>query len=313
LIAHYKPLSIWRITDGKAGHDAQSLGLVAALAGLTSSQTHEIKVPPVSETLSGLLARKFSAGDRLPNPDLIIGAGHQTHLPMLCAKRARAGRTIVLMRPSLPVAWFDLCFIPRHDLPPRRANVQTTRGALNNIVPSTKKDAGKGLILIGGPSRHFHWKETGLILQVLRILEDTTVHWSITDSARTPDSTRQLLKTLRNNNLTYTPSAETGQGWVAAQLAVASRTWVSVDSVSMVYEALTSGTAVGLLNVPIKKSNRIADAARQLAEEGLVTRFEDWAGGRKLETPRPVFNEASRCAQQVLQYFSLPMIGPGAG
>jgi uncharacterized protein len=301
-----KPITIWRITDGKAGHDAQSLGLVTAIARLTPSRIHTIETPPPTGAMLGLLTRKFRAGDTLPAPDLIVGAGQSTHLPMLCARHARGGRAIVLMRPSLPTAWFDLCFIPEHDRPRHSANIQSTRGALNTIVPSQDKDPHKGLILIGGPSRHYLWDEHALLSQIRRIIEDASVHWQITDSARTPDSTRRALSALAFSNLLYIPCAATGPGWVSKQLMDASITWVTEDSVSMLYEALTSGSAVGVLHIPAIKSSRLVAATSQLTKDKLVVRFDDWANGQDLTTTQAGLNEADRCAQLVLQHFCLP-------
>lgn len=254
----------------------------------------------------GLLTRKFRAGDTLPAPDLIVGAGHSTHLTMLCARHARGGRTIVLMRPSLPGAWFDLCFIPEHDRPRHSANIRFTRGALNTIQPSPDKDPHKGLILIGGPSRHYRWDEQALLTQIRRILEDVSVHWQITDSARTPDSTRRALSSLAYSNLVHIPCAATGPGWIAKQLTDASITWVTEDSVSMLYEALTSGTAVGVLNMPANKSSRLVAAISQLAKDKLIVRHDDWARGQELVTTQAGLHEADRCARLVLQHFCLP-------
>ena len=72
----------------------------------------------------------------LPTPDLLLGAGHHTHLSLLAARRIRGGKVVVLMRPSLPPGLFDLCLIPEHDAPPARPNVLATRGALNRIQPA---------------------------------------------------------------------------------------------------------------------------------------------------------------------------------
>ncbi|NIO88165.1 MAG: nucleoside-diphosphate sugar epimerase, partial [Candidatus Aminicenantes bacterium] len=79
----------------------------------------------------------------------IIGAGHGTHFPMLCAQRARGGKTIVIMKPGLPYSWFDYCLIPEHDKPPRKKNIITTRGAINTITPTNNHSIDQGMIMIG--------------------------------------------------------------------------------------------------------------------------------------------------------------------
>lgn len=302
-----KPLTIWRITDGKAGHDTQSLGLTTAMSVLTPCRIHDIKVPPRLGLWPGLLTRDFNAGKGLPDPDLIIGAGHQTHLVMLLAKAARGGRAVVLMKPSLPTSWFDLCLIPEHDKPPQQNNILPTCGALNTIVPSTAKEPGHGLLLIGGPSRHYNWDEATLLAQINRILDDISVRWTLTDSPRTPASTRRSFANLHRDNLLYRPYADTSRDWLAQQLSDSAVAWVTEDSVTMLYEALTAGAAVGVLSVPLKKPNRIAESIQQLANDKMITRFDAWTNGHKLKSPDTGFNESLRCANRVLQHFSFPV------
>ena len=78
---------VWRFSDGKPGHDNQSLGLVDALQQRTRRETYDIPVRP-GAGLDWMFGR-FPAGSLLPDPWLIIGAGHSTHLPLLAARRAR--------------------------------------------------------------------------------------------------------------------------------------------------------------------------------------------------------------------------------
>ena len=102
-------------------------------------------------------------------------------------QRIVGGKLIALMRPSLPLGWFDLCVIPQHDRPPARANVVATRGVLNTACPSPERAADKGLFLIGGPSKHHGWDTPGLLAQIDAILADTpTMRWTLTTSRRTP-------------------------------------------------------------------------------------------------------------------------------
>ena len=153
------PLTVWRIFDGKIGHNLQSHGLSLAISRLKHCEILDFQTPPLSVTISGLLSREFPPGDDLPPPDFIIGTGHQTHLPVICAKLARGGISIVLMNPSLPYSWFDVCLIPEHDKPRHRKNIIRTVGALTTIHPTQKKKYDQGLLLIGGPSKHFSWDE----------------------------------------------------------------------------------------------------------------------------------------------------------
>ena len=290
-----RPVVVWVFTDGKAGHENQTRGLLAALAHRHPVDARWIKVPAYASVLSSLMTRRFLPGVGLPAPDLLIGAGHRTHLPLLAARRAHGGRTIVLMKPSLPRAWFDLCVIPEHDAV-AGANVFSTRGALNPVEPG-KKNARAGLILIGGPSRHHGWSENEILSQIETIIaSESDVDWTLTTSRRTPSSTTARLRRLTLKNLTVVPVAETGPGWLAERLASAAQAWVTEDSVSMVYEALTANAATGVLSVPAKRESRIARGIAALSRDGLVTRFADWQRGRRLAPPAVPFNEAARVA-----------------
>ena len=83
------------------------------------------------------LAREASAN--LPPPDLILGAGHATHLVLWWLARKHRTQSIVMMKPSLPMAWFSLCLVPAHDfrVPPQGENLIVTQGALNRVAPPT--------------------------------------------------------------------------------------------------------------------------------------------------------------------------------
>jgi mitochondrial fission protein ELM1 len=303
---------VWAFTDGKAGHENQTRGLLAALAHHYPVDARWINVPAYASVLSSLMTRRFLPGVGLPPPDLLVGAGHRTHLPLLAARRAHGGRTVVLMKPSLPRAWFDLCVIPEHDdvqgstsaagagragaAGVTGANVFTTRGALNPVEPG-KKDARAGLILIGGPSRHHGWSENDVLRQVETIVAgENDISWTLTTSRRTPSSTSTRLRALTFKNLTVVPVTETGPGWLSERLTSAAQVWVTEDSVSMVYEALTANAATGVLSVPAKRESRVVRGIAALSRDGLVTRFADWQRGRKLAPPAAPFNEAARVA-----------------
>ncbi|HRY15372.1 MAG TPA: mitochondrial fission ELM1 family protein [Candidatus Competibacteraceae bacterium] len=293
------PLVVWRFSDGKAGHDNQSRGLVNALGRLRPVETSLLEPLPTAIALSALLRGQHAIWRDLSNPDLILGAGHRTHLSLLAARWMSGGKVVVLMRPTLPLFLFDLCLIPAHDAPPAHPNVQITRGALNRIQPSTRLDSTQGLLLIGGPSAHFSWDNAGLYQQIAAVIAaDPAMHWTLTTSRRTPPDFLEHLD--GGERCAVIPVTETGPDWLPAQLAKAGQVWVTADSVSMVYEALTSGATVGVLEVPRKHPSRINRGLEQLATEGWVTFFSDWSHHRRLRRPTESFNEAERCARWII-------------
>ncbi len=294
-------LTLWRLTDGKPGHEKQSLGLARALQRLTGAVCHDLAVHPGRGAWLAWLRGRFPEGDGLPAPDLILAAGHATHVPALAARRARAGRIIVLMRPSLPLALFDLCLIPQHDRPPARDNVIATRGVLNAVTPTGQNDPNRGLILIGGPSAHYAWDDLAVARQVMHIVHATPkIAWQLTTSRRTPPSFLVTMPSELPANLSVMPHTATPPGWLEQALCACGQAWVSEDSVSMVYEALTAGCAVGLLQLPGRGDSRVGRGIQALIADHWVTPYAAWRGSAPLSRPPGRFNEAERCARLIL-------------
>lgn len=293
---------IWRFSDGNTGHDRQSAGLVAALAERLAVSAHELAVRPGYRVLGDWLSGRYRPGSTLPAPDLLIGAGHATHLHLLAARRSHGGRSVVLMKPSLPSAWFDLCLVPAHDAATPAPNLLTTRGVLNDIRPATAHDSDTGLIVIGGPSRHVRWNTAAVLAQVEQLQRQRPKsRWWLSTSRRTPEA---LVARLRGRAERVFCSAWTTPDWLPARLAEADEVWVTRDSVSMIYEALSAGARVGLLDVPPRGRNRITVAVDRLIDEGWVTAPGHW---RTLAPgPGTPLNEAARCADwMVRQWLTL--------
>ena len=296
--------TLWLITDNKPGHRSQLQGLAQALAARTAVETHWIDAPAGRSALWQWLAGRFAPGAALPDPDFILVAGHRTHLAGLAARRARGGKLIALMRPSLPLGWFDLCVIPQHDNPPARANVFATRGVLNTARPSPEREANKGLFLIGGPSKHHGWDTPGLLAQIDAILAATpAMKWTLTTSRRTPADTESALLALGERGVDVRPVRDTPPGWAMEHVARSAQAWVTEDSVSMVYESLTAGAATGLLAVPRLGETRITAGVAELQRAGLVTAFADRVRTGQLAAPLERLAEADRVAEAVLARF----------
>lgn len=297
-----KTCVIWRITDGKRGHERQTQGLVQALAQLMPVKVIDLRAQSRWRALSQWLTGRFAAVDGGTPPDLIIGAGHGTHLTMLAAARACGGRTVVLMKPSLPLGWFDLCLLPEHDASADRPNVIWTRGALNAVQPTRDKDATAGLILLGGISAHYRWDETRVLEQICSVVERTpAMRWTLTTSPRTPASTLAALRAMSMPRLQLVPIEEATEDWLPAQLQRAAQVWVTPDSVSMLYEALTAGAAVGVFELQRTGAGRVARGVDRLLCAGLVRSYPDWQGGQPLAAAAEEFNEAARCARWIKQ------------
>ncbi len=294
------PLVILRLSDGKRGHDNQSLGLVEALARYTPVDSHDLTLTgQACRIIRQALLGRLPPG--IPIPQLVIAAGHSTHLPLLATARCGGARSIVLMKPDLPLACFSYCLIPEHDNVAKADNVLTTRGALNRISPGNRRTPDLGLILIGGPSRHHHWDTDTLVEKIRRLVTATgNIHWHVGGSRRTPADTLQILKSLPG--VEVYEAADTTDDWVPTMLATATQVWVSADSVSMAYEAASSGAATGILEVPTRATgSRVERALSQLLDSKLAISFTQWQAGQALCAPAEPLSEANRCARWILQ------------
>jgi mitochondrial fission protein ELM1 len=295
------PRIVWRFSDGKSGHDNQSLGLVDALQRHVRIQSYDLAVKPGAGR--DFLLGRFPDGALLPDPWLILGAGHTTHLPMLAAHRARGGKTAVLMRPDLPRSLFDLCVIPEHDRPRPAANVLVTKGSLNRMQAVSVQAQDRGLLMVGGPSRHYHWDHASVVEQIAGVIRFSPVrHWVMTTSRRTPPGFAERVRQMifnRSLRLTIASWRDTSDQWLGSQLCRCCCTWVTEDSVSMIYEALTAGLPVGILAVPPRRDGRVVSGVRQLAAERNVMTYRNWSAGHPLPRPRQVFDEANRVARQI--------------
>lgn len=218
---------------------------------------------------------------------------------MLAARRAYGGRIVVLMKPSLPLRWFDLCIVPEHDGVAPAANVMVTRGALTSVAPAADKDEGRGMFLIGGPSPHFGWDEEQLLQCIDEIAARAPLHWTVATSRRTPVAFIEHLSRRAPANVKVVPWEQAAPGWLADELGRAAQAWVTEDSVSMVYEALTAGAACGLLPVPCRREGRVVQGLRRLTADGWVTPFHAWRDGKVLQAAREPFDEAQRSAREV--------------
>lgn len=291
-------MRVWHYSDGRAGHDRQARALIGALAVRTEVSVNTFAPLSAGAALRAVAARCLAPGH--PDPDLVLGAGHDTHAALLAARRVRGGRTIVLMRPSLPLSWFDLCVIPRHDRPPARENVIETLGPLSPLAPAEQR-GHKGVVLVGGPSRHFHWSDRAVWEQIEGLVAACPAHsWRLSPSRRTPAGFLGARPEFLHGRVEATPLEDQPPGWLERVLPRAAQVWVTPDSLSMIFDALAAGVPCGVLDLPARPRSRVAQALTALAGEGRVLRFDPRRPGDAPPARAPL-READRVAEVLLQ------------
>lgn len=296
-------LTIWVLTDGKRGHENQSLGLAEALARKTPAHLQIIPVTRSwTQAIDWLLGR-FPPGLDHPRPDLILAAGHDTHWALLAARRACGGKAIVLMKPGLPLAWFDRVILPRHDVPEAGGPLLETNGPINRIHrPPADVPRPLKLMLIGGPSPHFAWDTAAIVGQVCQLADWAPAQqWTLTTSRRTPADFLPALARSLPANVNLVAQDQTAPDWLPRQLVQAQSAWVTPDSVSMIYETLTAGAGVGLFSLP-ERPTRAARSILDLAQQERVLPFAEWRKSPRAPQPMAEFNEADRVATVILEW-----------
>ncbi len=294
----HRILPVLIVHDGKPGHRSQAEGLSFALARLREAVCWEHNI-----------AEKSTFPQMDEPPKLVVSVGRHCAADALRYAKRFGAKKVALMNPGW---WkrrqFDLCVVPKHDDLMEGPRIITTDGALN-AVSARPDDApmGQGLILIGGPSAHHGWDGARMLAQLRSVLENSpgVSSFQATSSRRTPPETVAALRQLALDSGTrfnFTPADETPRGWVPRQLGQCGTCWVTEDSVSMVYEALSAGAAVGLLEVPLagRQPGRVARGVRALVARGMVAAFKDWQAGQALVRHEPL-REAERVAQAILE------------
>jgi mitochondrial fission protein ELM1 len=302
------------LSDGRPGHENQSVGLALALAKRTGAAHEVLRIDPAASSWQRMKQASAAAPRTVDEwPDLIIAAGHRTHVPLWWAGRRLGAKTVVIMTPSLPLRAFDLALVPQHDAPGAVDTVRRilTKGALNRVPEDREAKTDLGLVLIGGPSKHHGWDGERLAGMVARVTAaQPDLSWTVADSRRTPAGFLEGLAV--PGAVRKVPHQQTQPGWLAGELAKARVVWVTADSVSMVHEAATAGAATGVFPVPLADDGggRPQRSVDTLIAEGLVTDFTAWerAGGPGLRLkPGVALHEAGRCADLIVaRWFASP-------
>ena len=262
---HNKIKVIWRFLDGKAGHDKQSLALVQSLKNQTKCRTFDINVQSQLNPILNIIFKSYKIPEGIPKPDIAIGSGHKTHLHLLAVKRCYEAKIIVIMKPSLPLSFFDLCVISKHDNVKKGPNIFITQTALVNFNSNIKKKENVGLFLVGGPSRHYQW-DTKIVQQQIEEISDRFKFRNLllTTSRRTPSDFVSKLKKLKINNIKIYEYNKIKKTWLDKQINKVRNIWVTNDSYSMIIEALASGAQTDILELKNKSNSKLTKEINEI-------------------------------------------------
>ena len=309
-----RPLSAWVVTDGRAGIEAQALGLAEAVAALTPV---EITVKHVrwrrwlarlpSRLIPWPKAALDPASDPLapPWPDLWIGNGRAAIPASIAVRRWSGGRTFVvqLQDPLRSPRLFDLVIPPGHDQL-SGPNVFPIVGAPHRMTARRRaagyahfREALDGLprprvaVLVGGRAKAFDLppdRAQALAEEIAAAIEAAGGSLMMTFSRRTPPEAAAILRA-RLGRLPGLIWDGDGANPLAAFLHAADHVIVTADSINMVAEAAGTGAPVHIAAVQgrqARKDRFHADLAAQGVARPFAGALESWTYQSLSETER---------------------------
>lgn len=272
-MARQEPLTIWAISDGRAGIEAQAVGMAEALARHRKARVEIKRIGWKGRT--GRLpwwlvpsARRWLTPESeitAPWPDVMLAAGRATLPVSMRMRRWSKGKTFVvqLQDPRAPLSFFDVVVPPRHDRL-TGDNVIPIVGSPHRVTPKRldaelKKFAKKldplphprAAVLIGGKSKGFDLpaeRAEQMAREIRTGIEHEGGSLMLTFSRRTPDAAKAALTA----GLVDLPGIiwnGTGANPYFAFLAAADYILVTEDSTNMATEAASTGKPVFILKM----------------------------------------------------------------
>ena len=289
-----KEIIIWRFLDGKIGHEKQSLALVKFLKIETKTKLFNIGISNLAS-----IFLKYKKLIKLPKPDLIIGVGHKVHLSVLISKIIFGGKSIIIMKPTIPINWFDLCIIPEHDEYKGKGLIYRTKGALcDGEINVVEKNTKKSLILIGGISKNFVWDSEYIFEQIEKLISNnSSTKFLLSISRRTPEDFIDHLDDNFKKNILVYEYENVKKNWFIEEAKLSKYAWVTEDSISMIYELIASGSNITPIRLKNKNDSKISNEISRLVNTGLISAYD---GKRKKTNNLSFNNEAKRCANFIL-------------
>ncbi len=280
------------LSDGKAGHLNQSLGMVRRLArakyrvaqiqfrstfhrGLAwaAGVCGKGKVKFLHKTLT----RESFDAIMESRPKVVLSTGISVAPVNLMLGRIFRAATAVSMKPGpIKLTRYDLAIVPMHDAPPKMPHVVETLGApnligqelLNMEAAKLRKtlDLKKRLrigVLVGGETRDYYIsRETGIALtgQLKRLCQELDAELLVSTSRRTPRSIEKMIAGAFENDEACRLMALASAGPsnpVPGILGLSDIIIVTEESTSMVSEAASSGKTVVVMRIDRHYNKRL--------------------------------------------------------
>lgn len=263
----------WVLSEGRKGHEIQSVTLANRLASQTNTYTFTLRQP--WETFAPRMVPGFKHGfswqDSKPDmnqlPNIIITTGRKTaamgkFFTQRIKKLGKQVKHIHILNPKDSVRNYDVVLLPEHDLK-SGANVITFTGSIHPFSPQwfkSENDSTKNLqntiaILIGNPSAQYFKQEFQLELSKIRKLYPNQ-NALICGSPRLSKNAINTIKPILAPNDIYWFGKNQGENPYQHALRQAKHLFVTSDSINMMNECAGSSLPVTLLAVDFIQSKK---------------------------------------------------------
>lgn len=314
-----RPLRIWAVTDGRAGIEAQAVGLAEAVARLRPAHIAVKRIgwrAGLGRLPWRLIPPRARTGDPIepPWPDIWIGAGRAS-LPLSTRMLTWAGgKTFVVQTqaPRAPLDRFDLVVPPEHD-GLTGSNVFPILGAPNRLSPEALALARARFadqidplphpriaVIVGGRSKAHRLPPeaaTGLARTIAQVVEATGGALMLSFTRRTPDPAKAVM----TEALRQLPGViwdGRGENPYFAFLAAADAILVTEDSTNLATDAAATGQPLFTLSLP-GHSPKLARFHEALRQRGIARPF---VGDLTAEPYEPLA-ETDRAARELLRRY----------
>lgn len=277
----FENMKIWVLSDGKAGHQNQSMGVAEALC-VSPGQIEIIKLEKrqfgsfLSFFWPPLKVKALPTG---PWPSVVVATGHLTvPVSKWIKMQSPSTVTVQMMTPlnrfglkfkpggfldhafnSENFNFFDVVASPVYENQTESEHTVVTVGAPNLVTPEKLKEAEikwqptfknlsdkKLAVLVGGNSSRYKFDEEkakDLAKKVNEFANKKGYSLMVTTSRRTGEKQTAILREAFKGSKNYFYNGK-GENPYMGLLACADRVLVTCDSVSMVSEACTAGKVV---------------------------------------------------------------------
>ena len=282
----------WVISDGRKGHEIQSMTVANQIAQQVKKLTFQstwLQKLSAPRTLGHQLQKTIwlkEHPDFTQPPQIIISCGRQAAAAAKIIKNQTGCKHIQILNPKGNLTDYDLLLLPKHDAV-HGDNICCFTGSIHNIKPNHSDDNATVAVILGNPEKGYWEKQW---INDWKHIQQLTYDITICGAPRLSQQAKSLIrKTVQIDSLNVWLDDSDGENPFGKLLSEAGIFYVTADSVNMVNECLATGKDVNLLATHNAHSNRHLNFI-----QSVQTHLSDRQRGDNKPWPNPI-EEITRC------------------